>query len=82
MRVPLDFVEGDPPSLIAGTPERLFDWRYYSAPGASRLNDMSPDGQRFLMITSGTAGDTGVERSEINVVLNWHQELLERVPVN
>ena len=82
MRMPLDFVEGDPPSLIAGTPERLFDWRYYSAPGASRLYDMSPDGQRFLMITSGTAGDTGVERSEINVVLNWHQELLERVPVN
>ena len=80
MRVSLDIDEGDPPSLIVGTPERLFDWRNYS-PSSGRYHDVSSDGQRFLMITPG-GSDAGAGRAEINVVLNWTQELLERVPIN
>ena len=82
MRVTLDIDEGDPPSLIVGTPERLFDWQYFGAPGGRRHYDVSPDGQRFLMFTAGGTGNTGTGRTEIKVVLNWHQELLDRVPVN
>ena len=78
----LDLDEGDPPSFIVGAPELLFDWRYYEAPGGFRLYDPSPTGQRFLMITTEGTGDTGAGRAEIAVVLNWTQELLERVPIN
>ena len=50
--------------------------------GYNRVHDVAPDGQRFLVVvpadpTSVSAGS----RSEINIVLNWFQELTERVPV-
>ena len=41
---------------------------------------MSPDGERFLLIKTGTTDDTGA-RNDIILVENWHQELLERVPI-
>jgi hypothetical protein len=43
---------------------------------------VSPVDGRFLMITR--SGQTGEDApaAEVNVVLNWHQELLERVPIN
>ena len=40
--------------------------------------DVTPDGQRFLM----RAPSDGAPTDELLVVLNWHQELLERVPVD
>ena len=79
MRVTIDIVEGDPPSLIVGTPEPLFDWRFFAGPDM-RYHDVSSDGQRFLVIGSGATADAAAPH--ITVVLNWHQELLERVPVN
>ncbi len=88
MRVPLDPDEGEPPSLIAGTPERLFDWRYFSRNSGERHADALRDGQRFLMITTGASANAdeegaGVaERAQLNVVLNWFEELKARVPVN
>jgi hypothetical protein len=33
MRVTLDVDEGDPPSLIVGTPEQLFPWQFFSRGG-------------------------------------------------
>ena len=83
MRVTLGIDEGDPPSLIVGTPEHLFDWRYFGVGGFGslrRYHDVSPDGQRFLVIAPET-GDGERGRAEINVVLNWFEELKERVPV-
>ena len=82
MRVTLGVEENDPSSLLVGTPERLFDWQYFAAPGGRRYYDISPDGQRFLMMTSATGGFDGGGRAEINVVLNWFEELKERVPVD
>jgi hypothetical protein len=38
---------------------------------------VSPDGQRFLMVEE-TGGSTA---AQINVVLNWADELKRRVPV-
>ena len=48
------------------------------------MYDIAPDGQRFLMLAEPrTALETGAAITpQINVVLNWHQELLERVPIN
>jgi serine/threonine protein kinase len=46
--------------------------------------DIHPDGKRFLMIQEYT-GDTSTEetsRPKINIVLNWFEELKERVPVD
>ena len=82
MRVPLDFTEGDPPSVIPGTPERLFDFgRFFSSGGVGRIYDISPDGQRFLMITAAEAAAAELDRSRINVVFNWFEELNARVPI-
>ena len=72
------------PPLSVGSSEVLFDHTpYTSFPGPTRNYDIAPDGQRFLMLSQpGTALETGATlASQINVVLNWHQELLERVPV-
>ena len=43
--------------------------------------DISPDGQRFLVIKEDASSASTSEGPEIIVVQNWHQELLERVPV-
>ena len=61
------------PRLDAGSPTPLFADRYFK--GAGRTYDISPDGEKFLMIREE-------ESWRFNVTLNWHEELLERVPVN
>ncbi len=44
--------------------------------------DMSPDGERLLMVFPADQADSGeAARHQINVVLNWFDELKERVPV-
>ena len=65
--------------FTSGTPEVLFDAPYYFG-NIGRNYDVAPDG-RFLMVKSGPQPDADVSSPEITVVLNWHQELLERVPV-
>jgi hypothetical protein len=37
-----------------------------------------PDGQRFLIVTTGQ-GDSGVGATEIIVVQNWFEEMTRRV---
>ena len=59
-------------SLSLGTEERLFSMMGLNA---SSGFDVSPDG-RFLMVTARGTAD-----SQINVVLNWFEELKERMPV-
>ena len=71
------------PPLSVGNSEVLFDHTPYArSPGATRNYDIAPDGQRFLMLSPQRASDpSAVVPPQINVVLNWHQELLERVPI-
>jgi hypothetical protein len=65
----------------AGTPTKLLDEGYF-LPGGNpgRVYDISPDGQRFLMIRTGSG--SGTERPQIVVVQNWLEELKRLVPVN
>ncbi len=78
MRVTID-VASEPSSLSVSQPEELFDFVYDSRIAGQRYCDVSPDTERFLVITLGS-GDVGSAR-EINVVLHWFEELKERVPL-
>jgi len=62
------------PTFTAGSPVVLFTGRYTKFGGFVNY-DISPDGQRFLMIKA-REGSTG----QINVVLNWFEELKRLVP--
>ncbi len=56
-------------------------FQYYT--GGVRPYDITPDGQRFLMVFPADPADSVTETpaEQINVVLNWFEELKERVPV-
>jgi serine/threonine-protein kinase len=56
-------------------PVKLFEGKYYfGGPGIGRTYDVSPDGQRFLMIKPTGAEQTAA-LSTIVVVQNWFEEL-------
>jgi Tol biopolymer transport system component len=64
------------PGFAAGKPRMLFEGRYEQAPVQSNDYDVSHDGQRFLMLKpTDQAAPT-----QINVVLNWFEELKQKVP--
>ena len=59
------------PTFSAGTATTLFETRYFVGGVIARTYDVSPDGQRFLMIKdAGTA-----QAPTMVVVLNWLEEL-------
>ncbi len=71
------------PSFSLGTPKTLFRGTYVR-PGVIDGTpwDIHPDGKRFLMIKeSGSVASAGAGPRKINIVLNWFEELKERVPV-
>ena len=69
------------PSFSHGTPQMLFEWTYFGRFG--RDYDVAPDG-RFLMLkpTGAVLPSADASLTQINFVLNWTQELLERVPID
>ena len=63
-------------------PVALFDtpWLLYAGPFVNY--DVNADGQRFVFLQpTATERIVDDQNQQITVVLNWHQELLERVPV-
>ena len=68
-------------TLASGGRVAILEWPY-SLVGEGRSYDVSPDSQRFLALKQGTAdGEGDSARPAITVVLNWYQEVLERLPV-
>ena len=67
------------PTFVAGTPAKLFNGPYFSDP-RTRSYDVSPDGQRFLMIKDAATGGQASTPASIVVVVNWVEELKARVP--
>jgi Tol biopolymer transport system component len=65
------------PGFSAGKPKLLFQGRYQPPPTLNANYDVSPDGHRFLMLKPA-----GEEQgpTQINVVLNWFEELKRLVP--
>ena len=63
----------------SGAPTRVADGRYVGTRGGYGGFGVSPDGKRFLLYKEQV--DAGEPRSELILVLNWFDELRERVPV-
>jgi Tol biopolymer transport system component len=65
------------PTFAGGKPRVLFEGPYLPTPATFPNYDVSLDGQRFLMLKP-------IEReaapTQINVVLNWFEELKQKVP--
>jgi serine/threonine-protein kinase len=53
-----------------GTPQRLFDGTGLALDNYFRAYDVTRDGKRFLMVTSG-----GEDAPSVNVIFNWRLEL-------
>lgn len=72
------------PILKVGAPAMLFEAPYYISPtGSPRPQyDVTPDGQRFLMIATARGADAFAARPRIVVVQNWYEELRRLLPVN
>jgi eukaryotic-like serine/threonine-protein kinase len=66
------------PGFVAGKPRQLFERHYMMNPLARPDYDVSPDGQRFLMLEPVEQEQMGP--TQINVVLNWTEELKRLVP--
>jgi Tol biopolymer transport system component len=66
------------PGFAVGKPRMLFEGKYEGAPVPVANYDVSPDGQRFLMLKPSEQEQAAP--TQINVVLNWFEELKRRVP--
>jgi serine/threonine protein kinase/Tol biopolymer transport system component len=66
------------PGFAAGKPRILFEGPYEPPPIPIANYDVSPDGQRFLMLKPSES--VGTAPTQINVVLNWFEELKQKVP--
>jgi hypothetical protein len=73
MAVPVEKAD----AFAAGVPVQLFGGDYYfgSASSIGRTFDVTPDGQRFLMIR-----EDRMRRPSLSVVLNWTEELKRLAP--
>jgi hypothetical protein len=66
------------PTFSAGKPKVLFEGPYVPTPRSFPDYDVSPDGERFLMLKAGESEER--TSTQINVVLNWFEELKQKVP--
>jgi serine/threonine-protein kinase len=75
-------VQSDGETIRLGSPVKVFD--YLVNPSPSRSFDISPDGQRFLVIKDTATDEQSSTATPANmvVVLNWLEELKQRVPVH
>jgi hypothetical protein len=67
------------PTFSAGKPKVLFEGQYLGVQAGllGTAYDVSPDGQRFLMLKPVEQAQAGP--TQINVVLNWFEELKQKV---
>jgi serine/threonine protein kinase/Tol biopolymer transport system component len=66
------------PGFAAGKPRMLFEGPYQPTGTTIQNYDVSHDGQRFLMLKP--IESAGAAPTQINVVLNWFEELKQKVP--
>jgi hypothetical protein len=66
------------PTFEHGRPRKLFEGRYAlgEVKDDARAYDVAQDGQRFLMLRPESESSTG----DLKVVVNWQEELKQRVP--
>jgi Tol biopolymer transport system component len=66
------------PGFAVGKPRTLFEGQYVLTPATLPNYDVSSDGQRFLMLKPSEQALAAP--TQINVVLNWFEELKQKVP--
>jgi Tol biopolymer transport system component len=66
------------PGFTAGKPRTLFEGQYQPTAATFPNYDVSLDGQRFLMLKP--VDQAQASPTQINVVLNWFEELKQKVP--
>ena len=64
------------PTFTAGAATTLFATRYFVGSVLARTFDVSPDGQRFLMVKEVASA----QAPTMVVVLNWLEELKAKLP--
>ena len=72
------------PSWVATTPTLLVKAGYFTVPGGNpgRTYDISPDGQRFLMIKEDGGAEQTAAPPSLIVVQHWVEELKRLVSLN
>jgi eukaryotic-like serine/threonine-protein kinase len=65
------------PSFLPSKPEALFEKPYWTDADPSRNYDVTTDGHRFLTVKES---EQIAAANQVNVVLNWFEELKRRVP--
>jgi Tol biopolymer transport system component len=65
------------PNFSAGKPQMLFEGPYLPTPVTTPNYDVSRDGKRLLMLKSS---EQEAAPTQINVALNWVEELKQKVP--
>ena len=69
-------------SFSSASPVKMFDAAPYLTYGAGRSYDVSPDGRKFLMIKNAATPEPSEQApAPMTVVINWIEELKQRVPV-
>ena len=71
------------PTFARGTATVVMDGDYRLTTSLGpRAYDIDPSGERFLVVKpTGALGSDSRSLPSLTFVLNWHQELLERVPI-
>jgi serine/threonine-protein kinase len=70
------------PTFTPGTVDPLFDLGPYLTRRRNRRIDISPEGDRFLMLKAGGGSDGTAATTSIIIVQNWFEELKRLVPTN
>jgi len=65
-------------TFSAGKPAKVFD-ATYSTPFPPRSYDVSPDGQRFVMLKDSAAGGPNATPIRMVVVEHWFEEVRQRM---
>ena len=69
------------PTFSRGTAAVVIDGDYRLSAGPLRQYDIDPSGERFLVVKLMSAGGETGALPSLTFVLNWFEELKERVPV-
>ena len=67
------------PGFVPGRPRSLFASERFRFSGNASAFDIHPDGKQFVMVTIGDPPP--LVPNQINVVLNWSEELKRRAPI-
>jgi Tol biopolymer transport system component len=72
-------IEHSSSTLTVGVPAPVFDDPYRLDTGGVANYDISPDGKRFVMVDEPKSAPEDARPGRLQIVLNWHRELEQRV---